>query len=113
MPHLIMEYSEPVNERVNIDLLLADLHQYLVKSGECVPANIKSRAYACQQWLIGEHNDRYNFIHVTLLLLNGRTFEQKNRLSQGLLAVLTQHAEVISSLSVDIRDMEKECYAKN
>lgn len=111
MPHLVMEYSDPVNERVNIDLLLEELHQYLVKSGEFSPENIKSRAYACHQWLIGEQNDKNNFIHLTLSLFKGRSLEIKKQLSQGLLAVLNQHASVLSSLTVEVREIEKGCYS--
>ncbi len=112
MPHLVMEYSVPVSERVNLDLLLEALHQYLVKSGEFSPAQIKSRAYACNQWLIGEQNDKDNFIHLTLSLLEGRSLETKKQLSQSLLAILNQHASVLSSLTVEVREIEKGCYAR-
>ncbi len=111
MLHLVMEYSDPVNERVNIDLLLEELHQHLIKTGEFAPKNIKSRAYACNQWLIGEQNDKNNFIHLTLSLLEGRSMETKHQLSQGLLKVLHLHANVLSSLTVEVREIEKGCYS--
>ncbi len=112
MPHIVMEYSDPVTERVNVGQLLEDLHQTAVGSGIFDASDVKSRAYACHDWLVGEREDEVNFIHVTLLLLDGRDENQKHNLSHALLDVLQQHAPELASLSVDVRDMDRRWYAK-
>ena len=112
MPNLVMEYAEPVAERVNIPGLLADLHQVLLDSGVFVPDTVKSRSYPCQTWLVGEGADIDTFIHVQLSLLDGREPAVKRELSRALMAVLEQHATAVTSLTVDIRDMDRDCFMK-
>lgn len=58
MPHIVMEYSDPVTERVNVGQLLEDLHQTAVGSGIFDASDVKSRAYACHDWLVGERKMR-------------------------------------------------------
>ncbi|MGF1685298.1 5-carboxymethyl-2-hydroxymuconate Delta-isomerase [Photobacterium japonica] len=112
MPNLVMEYAEPVAERVNIPGLLADLHQVLLASGVFVPDTVKSRGYPCQTWLVGEGADIDTFIHVQLSLLAGRDAAVKRDLSRGLMAVLEQHATAVTSLTIDVRDMDRDCFLK-
>ena len=112
MPHLICEYSDPVSERVNIDLLLEDLHSCLIDSKEFEPGNVKTRAYACHQWLVGESHDSKDFIHISLYLLSGRSTDVKRALSERILWVLQTHAAQIESLTVDVRDMDVNVYRK-
>ncbi|MDD1793625.1 5-carboxymethyl-2-hydroxymuconate Delta-isomerase [Enterovibrio makurazakiensis] len=112
MPHIVMEYSDPVSERVNIGQLLEDLHQTAIGSGEFGAADVKSRAYASHEWLVGENDNQENFIHVTLWLLDGRDEKQKHNLSHAFLDVLKQHGTEVASLTVDVRDMDRRWYAK-
>lgn len=112
VPNLIMEYAEPVAERVNVPGLLEDLHQTLLLCGLFEPDSVKSRSYPCRTWLVGEQGDLKTFIHIELSMLSGRTPEQKRELARSLIAVLEQHASTINSLTVDIRDMDRECFIK-
>ncbi|EOD81697.1 5-carboxymethyl-2-hydroxymuconate delta-isomerase [Grimontia indica] len=112
MPHIVMEYSDPVSERVSIGQLLEDLHQTAIGSGIFDVSDVKSRAYACHDWLVADKDDQENFIHVTLWLLGGRDEEQKRNLSHAFLDVMQQHAPEVASLTVDVRDMDRRWYAK-
>ncbi|MGF1868627.1 MULTISPECIES: 5-carboxymethyl-2-hydroxymuconate Delta-isomerase [Photobacterium] len=112
MPNLVMEYSDPVAERVNIRDLLEDLHQALLESGLFEPESVKSRSYPCHNWFVGEDGDRKTFIHLNLSLLSGRTPEKKRELSRSLLSVLESHASEINSLTVDVRDMDVDSFLK-
>ncbi|KXF82749.1 5-carboxymethyl-2-hydroxymuconate Delta-isomerase [Enterovibrio coralii] len=112
MPHIVMEYSDPVSERVNVGQLLEDLHKTAIGSGEFDPSDVKSRAYASHEWLVAEADNQEDFIHVTLWLLSGRDEKQKHNLSHAFLDVMQQHAPEVASLSVDVRDMDRRWYAK-
>ncbi|ODP96749.1 MULTISPECIES: 5-carboxymethyl-2-hydroxymuconate Delta-isomerase [Salinivibrio] len=112
MPHLIMEYTESVSERVNIDQVVEALHQAAIASEVFEPAALKSRAVPCGVWRVGEQADRGDFIHVEFRLLDGRTVAQKQAISQALVDVLSRHASHVSSLTVEIRDMETKSYSK-
>lgn len=112
MPNLVMEYAEPVAERVNISGLLTDLHQTLLECGLFVPEAVKSRSYPCQDWLVGEDGDIATFIHIEMSMLSGRSAEVKRDLSRLLMVVLEQHAATINSLTINIRDMDSDCFLK-
>lgn len=112
MPNLVMEYSDPVAERVNVQGLLADLHRVLLICGLFEPDSVKSRSYPCHCWQIGDDGDRKTFIHLGLSMLAGRHPEQKRQLSRDLMTVLEAHASMIHSLTIDIRDMDTECFLK-
>ncbi|MDC0610091.1 5-carboxymethyl-2-hydroxymuconate Delta-isomerase [Vibrio sp.] len=112
MPNLIMEYTNSVDERSNVQLLLEELHQGMMDSELFEISSIKSRAIRLNQWLIGEHQDREDFIHVTVELLKGRTDEEKGRLAEKLIQILAKNAVHIESLTVNIRDMEPLYFRK-
>ncbi|GAL15095.1 5-carboxymethyl-2-hydroxymuconate delta-isomerase [Vibrio astriarenae] len=112
MPNLIMEYTNTVEEQVNVQGLLEDLHRVAIDSGLFDVTSIKSRALRCHHWLIGEDEDDSDFIHITFELLDGRTEEQKRELSRGLMVVLAEQASHIKSLTINIRDMDRSCFQK-
>jgi 5-carboxymethyl-2-hydroxymuconate isomerase len=107
-----MEYSNTVEERVNVQGLLEDLHHVAIESGLFDVASIKSRTLRCHHWLLGEEQDDSDFIHVTFELLDGRTEEQKRDLSRALMEVLAAQASQIRSLTINIRDMDRSCFQK-
>ena len=112
MPHLVMEYSNSVDERVNTQRLLEDLHHAAIQSGLFDAPSLKSRSLRYHDWLVGEEADSVDFIHVTFELLDGRSAEQKRELSRQLMSVLQQQANHIRSLTINIRDMDRECCQK-
>lgn len=112
MPHLVMEYSNSAEERLNMQGLLEDLHQVAIDSGLFSTKDIKSRAVRVHSWLVGDKGNSVDFIHITLELLSGRTAEQKRELSRSLMDVLAEQASHIDSLTINVRDMEKACFQK-
>ncbi|PFG45430.1 5-carboxymethyl-2-hydroxymuconate isomerase [Vibrio sp. ES.051] len=112
MPNLVLEYSNSVEERVNVQGLLEDLHKTALESGLFEFASVKSRTLRCHHWLIGEEGSKVDFIHINFELLSGRTQEQKRELSRGLMGVLQEQASHVHSLTVNIRDMDVDTFQK-
>jgi 5-carboxymethyl-2-hydroxymuconate isomerase len=112
MPNLIMEYTQHVEDRLNTHGLLQDLHQILCDSGLFEICDVKSRAYRCHSWLIGDSEDSQDFIHITVDLLAGRTDEQKQALSQELIDHLHELAPWVASITVNIRNMDRSSFQK-
>lgn len=112
MPNLVMEYSNSVDERVNIQGLLEDLHQVALTCGLFDIDSVKSRSLRSHNWLVGDAGDSVDFIHINFELLDGRTAEQKRDLSRQLMTVLQQQASHVHSLTVNVRDMDRECFQK-
>ncbi|MEZ8988997.1 5-carboxymethyl-2-hydroxymuconate Delta-isomerase [Vibrio breoganii] len=113
MPNLVMEYTDSLEDRLNTQGLLQDMHQALIDSGLFDLNSVKSRTLRCHSWLIGDSEDQNDFIHVTVELLSGRTPEQKKALSQSVFAILTEQASWVGSVTVNIRDMDRDCFAKH
>lgn len=112
MPNLVLEYSNSVDERVNIQGLLEDLHQVTLNCGLFDVPSVKSRTLCCHNWLVGNEADNVDFVHISFELLSGRTEEQKRELSRLLMQTLQEKASHICSLTINIREMDKSCFQK-
>lgn len=108
MPHLTLEYTD--NLRFDVLLLLDRLHTELVATGAINLKGIKSRAIRHTEYRIADGNPDYAFVHVNLLIREGRPFEVQQESAQRILAVLKQSfgerlEKSYLSLSVDVKEM--------
>jgi len=108
MPHLTLEYSD--NLEFDVQTLLACLHTELVSTGAINLKGIKSRAIRHTQYRIADGNKDYAFVHVALLIREGRPLEIQQDAAQRVMLVLKdtfrQQSETgYLSLSVDIQEM--------
>ncbi|MBN7819974.1 5-carboxymethyl-2-hydroxymuconate Delta-isomerase [Bowmanella yangjiangensis] len=110
MPHCIVEYSKALEARIMPESLLQAVYQGAVDSDLFTPSAIKSRAIACDYYLVGDQVA--DFIHISLRILSGRTDEQKSRLSSAVLARVMALNLSQLSLSVEVLDIHTESYAK-
>ncbi len=110
MPHLVIEYSIEGHEPFEMTELMRALHAAAASSGVMQAADIKIRAISFDDYLVAGIRD--GFCHVSVFLLEGRTPEQKLKLSESLRASLSKMMPRTKSLSVDIRDMDSFAYKK-
>jgi len=108
MPHLTLEYTD--NLQFDVQPLLARLHAELVATGAVKLKGIKSRAIRHSAYRIADGNEKYAFVHVNLLIREGRPFEVQKDAAQRVMEVLKEtfggHFEKGHlSLSVDIKEM--------
>jgi 5-carboxymethyl-2-hydroxymuconate isomerase len=111
MPHLVIEYSRDGHEgQLDVPRLMRALHDTAAKSGVMKASDIKVRATAFADYLVGGQQD--GFCHVSLYLLGGRTPAQKILVSEALRDALAGLLPQTKSLSVDVRDMDPFAYRK-
>jgi 5-carboxymethyl-2-hydroxymuconate isomerase len=108
MPHLTLEYTD--NLSFDVQPLLARLHNELVATGAINLKGIKSRAIRHTEYRIADGNPDYAFVHVNLLIREGRPVEVQKDAAQRVLEVLKEafgdhFVKSHLSLSVDIREM--------
>jgi 5-carboxymethyl-2-hydroxymuconate isomerase len=108
MPHLTIEYTD--NLEFDVQALLARLHSELVATGAINLKGLKSRAIRHTEYRIADGNPAYAFVHVNLLIREGRPVEVQKDASQRVLAVLRETFEQSFekshlSLSIDIKEM--------
>lgn len=110
MPHCIVEYSKALESRIMPESMLQAVYQGAVESGLFTPSAIKSRAIACDYYMVGDQVA--DFIHISLRILSGRTDEQKNTLSQAVLDKFKTLPLSQVSVTVEVLDIHTDSYAK-
>jgi len=108
MPHLTLEYTD--NLEFDIQPLLARLHEELVATGAVNLKGIKSRAVRLTDYRIADGNPDYAFVHVNLLIREGRPLEVQQEAARRVMNVLKEtfgqrFESGYLSLSVDIKEM--------
>lgn len=110
MPHLTLEYSE--NMEVDVQPLLARLHEEVAATGAIHLKGIKSRAIKHTQYRIADGDPDYAFVHVGLLIREGRPIEIQKEATQRVMKVLKETFGHLFekrrlSLTVDLKEMRE------
>ena len=108
MPHLTLEYTD--NIEVDVQPLLARLHEEVVATGAINLKGIKSRAIKHTQYRIADGDPDYAFVHVGLLIREGRPIDVQKDATQRVMKVLKEtfgHLFEVRklSLTVDLKEM--------
>lgn len=110
MPHCVIEYSKPLENSIHPAKLIEAVQNGAINSGLFEPSHIRARAIAYDDFVAGYQVQ--NFIHVTLKILSGRDQEQKKNLSEMVLSELYKIGMGSISMTVEVKDIERETYAK-
>lgn len=118
MPHIIAEYSANLEDRLNVQALVDDLHQAAIDSQVAELIGIRSRAVRREYFRVADGNPANGFVHITARLRIGRTEEQRTRLGQLLLAAADKRlADVYPShpigLTVEIHEINDMTFRRN
>lgn len=114
MPHCCIEYTPNVLNQWDASELLQTAHGVMLSCGLFGAVDVKTRARVVDDYILGEQAmNQSGFIHIIIYLLSGRTVEQKQMLTQKMAQTLRAKLPDLSSITVDIRDMARETYAKN
>jgi 5-carboxymethyl-2-hydroxymuconate isomerase len=110
MPHLTLEYTD--NLDFEVQPLLARLHEEVVATGAINLKGIKSRAIPHTQYRIADGDPQYAFVHVGLLIREGRPVEIQKEATRRVMAVLKdvfgqRFENGHLSLSVDLKEMRE------
>lgn len=110
MPHLIVEYSEGLEQALPIDKLVDAVIRAAADSGAMQERDIKARAVAYRHFRLADGGS--TFVHTTVRMLAGRAPETKLRLSTLIRERLVATAPDVHSISVEICDMDPDSYRK-
>lgn len=110
MPHLTLEYTD--NLDFDVQSLLERFHSELVSTGAINLKGIKSRVIRHTEYRIADGNPDYAFVHVNLLIREGRPYEVQQNAAQRVLSVLKdtfgdRFQNSYLSLSVDVKEMRE------
>lgn len=86
MPHIIAEYSANLEDRLDVQALVNDLHQATIDADVAELVGIRSRAVRRTHFRVGDGNPANGFMHIVARLRRGRSDEKRKALGQVLLA---------------------------
>ena len=117
MPHCILEYSDNISEKPHIKELLTEINDFLANTGLFNKADIKSRAFCHDTYIVGDGEKDRAFASLNIHILSGRENEAKSRISNGALKILEKslHLSITEkncSITVQITDLHRESYAR-
>ena len=111
MPHIIIEYSADLELSLDIGLLMKTSHDAAFSSGLFGEADIKVRAYRCDNSLVA--GQAASSVSILVRLLAGRDAPTKKALTQAIHDAVKSMGLDVNSLSVEAADMERESYTKS
>ena len=114
MPHLTYEYSPGL--QTDWKPLFAKIHPLMVAlTGTPTIANCKSRAYCTEHYLAGDNPDT-GFVHVDVVILEGKSKEDKQLIGTKLQDIIVEHlggAAKGIQITIEVRDITKDFYFKH
>ncbi len=108
MPHLTLEYTD--NVQFDVQSLLARLNEAMVATGAVNLKGLKCRAIRLSDYRIADGFEEYGFVHLSILVKEGRSLETRQEMTQRTMKVLEEAFQErfkngYISLSVDLKEM--------
>lgn len=91
MPHLIIEYSANIEDRIALDELLDKLHATALTTGVFPIGGLRIRAHRTERYRVADNSPDNGFVHVTAMIGHGRALDVQQRAGEQLFAALTAH----------------------
>jgi 5-carboxymethyl-2-hydroxymuconate isomerase len=118
MPHIIAEYSANLEDCLDVQALIDDLHQAAIDSGVAELVAIRTRAERREHFRVADGNPANGFVHITARLRIGRPKEKRAALGQALLAAADKRLTDIYpahpiGLTVEIYEIDEMTFRRN
>ena len=113
MPHQIIEYSANLDADMNIDELVAALHETAAGIDALPIGGLRTRAVRRDHFAIADGHPDNTFVNVTLRIAEGRTLDVRQDAGEQLFRTLCDFIEPIFerrpvSLSYEIQEIEPD-----
>ncbi|WP_281995783.1 5-carboxymethyl-2-hydroxymuconate Delta-isomerase [Ruegeria faecimaris] len=110
MPHLVLEFSQGLEEKHDFHAICEKLFAVLSEHAEFDAPALKIRANPVTYFRIG--TEPQTFVHATLLLMQGRDEATRAELNATVLDVLTVAMPEVGSITVQEVELNRASYAK-
>ncbi len=103
MPHLIVEYSTNLEDRIVISDLVRKVHEAALQSGVFELGAVRTRAEPRDVYVIADGHKDNSFVAVTVRIGQGRDAESRKRLGQLIFDAVCNHlAEIFERIPIGI-----------
>jgi len=97
MPHIIIEYSKNVEEKVELDGLIESIHQTAIATGIFPIGGLRVRAARRDHYKLADGHPDNGFVHVELKIGPGRKKEEKIAALKRIFSCAEAYLEPIQS----------------
>ncbi|MDP2294499.1 MAG: hypothetical protein Q8M24_03440 [Pseudolabrys sp.] len=113
MPHIIAEYSANLEDGLNVQALVDDLHQAAIDSQVADLVGIRTRAARREYFRVADGKAANGFVHITARLRRGRPEAVRKALGAALLAAADKRlADVYAAhpigLTVEVHEIDPD-----
>ena len=113
MPHVIAEYSANLEDRLDVQGLVNDLHRAAIDSGVAELVGIRTRAARREHFRVADGDAANGFVHIVARLRRGRSEAQRKALGQALLAAADKrlgdvYATHPVALTVEVHEIDPD-----
>jgi 5-carboxymethyl-2-hydroxymuconate isomerase len=91
MPHLILEYTDNIREKKDLESLLLKLNRVVAETASADLESCKSRAVELKTYCVGNGDPKYAFVHLEVRLGAGRAMEVRENTAKETAKVLTEY----------------------
>lgn len=113
MPHIVIEYSSNVEPSVDMGAVVNAAHKSLGENLGDAASRIKTRAVPMPHYAVGDDGADGHMVHITLLLLEGRDDDTKNKYGGDIHKAVGDIVQVKlpdCKITLEVRDMTKAHY---
>jgi 5-carboxymethyl-2-hydroxymuconate isomerase len=113
MPHIWIDYSANLEERLDVSALVDEIHGAAVRSGIFPAGGIRTRARADVHYRIADTHPDNGFVHVVVRIAAGRDQQTKKDIGTLLFSRLCQMLEPVYAsaplgLSLEVQELDAE-----
>jgi len=108
MPHFVIDCSEKIIAMKSPEEIMQNVYDSAESTKLFDQGDIKVRINPFKYYNIGDTKD--DFIHIFANIMEGRTNDQKSRLSKHIISELKKMLPDVPIISINIRDFEKVTY---
>ena len=91
MPHIVIEYSANIRDRIDLEQLIERLHTTAIRTGVFPLGGTRTRAAERTHYRIADGHPDNGFVHVTMRVGHGRDADTKMRAAQTVFEALCDH----------------------
>jgi 5-carboxymethyl-2-hydroxymuconate isomerase len=118
MPHLIVEYSGNLEDRIDLRALVGVVHEAALATGAFDLRAIRTRAEKRDVYILADGDPDNAFVMVTVRILRGRDEQTRARIGEAIFAAVCGHLHTMSAtsplaISVEVQEIDAIAFARN
>jgi 5-carboxymethyl-2-hydroxymuconate isomerase len=111
MPHVIVEYSANIEDKIRVPQLLATLHEAIGQTGIAEIAGLRTRAERRDEYRVADNHPENGFVAILVRIAQGRSLETRKMVLETLTAAVNKHLEAVFAttplaLSVEVQEID-------